>query len=240
MKPNHPPIYFNGKEVVAKTGQKHLAFILDKQLNFNAHLKEVIGKAKRGIGVIKFISKCVTRNVLDQMYKLYVRPHLDYGDVLYHQYDPNFSLSLTTVLESVQYSAALVVTGAWRGTNTDKLYEELEWESLCHRRYYRRMTLFYKIVNGCTPEYSRAPINLARVKPHSFRNSNVLEPINSRTNQFASSFYPFCVREWNNFELSLRVLPSISQFKTAIIRIIRPSKDRYIVDRYIEFQAQPC
>ena len=103
-----------------------------------------------------------------------------------------FSLSLTTVQESVQYSATLVVTGAWRGTNTDKIYEELGWESLYHRRYYRRMTLFYKIVNEYTREYLRAPINLARVKPYSFRNSNILEPINSRTNRFANSFYPFC------------------------------------------------
>ena len=45
VKPNHPPLYFNGKEVVAKTEQKHLGFILDKRFNFNAHLKEVIGKA---------------------------------------------------------------------------------------------------------------------------------------------------------------------------------------------------
>ena len=86
------------------------------------------------------------------------------------------------------------------------------------------MTLFYKIVNECTPEYLRAPTNQARVKPYSFRNRNVLEPINSRTNRFTSSFYPFCVREWNNLESSLRVLPSICQFKTAIIRIIRPLK----------------
>ena len=63
--------------------------------------------------------------LLDQMYKLYVWPHLDYGDILYHQYDPNFSSSLTNVLESAQCSAALAVTRAWRGTNTDKIYEEL-------------------------------------------------------------------------------------------------------------------
>ena len=129
---------------MAKTEQKHSGFILDEQLNFNAHLKEVIGKANRGIGVIKFISRYVTKDVLDQMYKLYVQPHLDYGDILYHQYDPNFSLCLITLLKSVQYSAALAVTGAWRGTNTDKIHEKLGWESLYHRRYYRRMTLFTK------------------------------------------------------------------------------------------------
>ena len=78
------------------------------------------------------------------MDKLYFRPHLDYGDVLYHQYDPYFSLSLTTVLEAVQYSAALAVTGACRGSNTDKIYKELGWESLYHRRYYRCMTPFTK------------------------------------------------------------------------------------------------
>ena len=121
-----------------------------------------------GTGAIKFMSRYVTRNVLDQMYKLYVRSHLDYGDILFHQYDPNFSLSLTIVLESVQYSAALAVTGAWRATNTDKIYEELGWESLYHRRYYRHITLFCKIVNECTPEYLRALINHARVKPYSF------------------------------------------------------------------------
>ena len=109
--------------------------------------------------------------------------------------------------------------------NTDKIYEELVWESLYHRRYYMRMTLFYKIiVNECTPEYLRTVINQAQVKPYSFRNSNVLEPINYPTNRFASSFYRFCVTELNNLESSLRALPSISQFKTAIIRIIRPPK----------------
>ena len=140
------------------------------------------------------------------------------------------------MLESVQGSAALAVTGAWRRTNTDKIYEELGWESLkkvLHRRYYRRTTLFYKIVNKCTPEYLRAPINLARIKPYNFRNTNVLEPINSRTNRFASSFYPFCVNKRNNLESNVRALPTISQFKMALIRIMTPPRsqkqDRFII-----------
>ena len=42
-----------------------------------------------------YMSKYVTREVLDQMYKLYVRPHLDYGDILYHKYDPHMVLDFT-------------------------------------------------------------------------------------------------------------------------------------------------
>ena len=59
------------------------------------------------------------------MYKLYVRPHLDYGDIIYHKFDPELTLEFTKKLETVQYSAALAVSGAWRGTNKCKLYEEL-------------------------------------------------------------------------------------------------------------------
>ena len=80
------------------------------------------------------MSKYLQRNVLDQLYKLYVRPHLDYCDVIYHKHDPTFELEFTKSLESVQYSAALAVSGAWKGTNMDRLYEELDWEPLYYRR----------------------------------------------------------------------------------------------------------
>ena len=40
-------------------------------------------------------------------------------------------------IESVQYSAALAVTGTWRGTSREKLYAELGWESLSSRRWSR-------------------------------------------------------------------------------------------------------
>ena len=45
---------------------------------------------------------------------------MDYGDVIYDQ--PNLS-SLTNQIESVQYNAALVITGAIRETSKEKLYQ---------------------------------------------------------------------------------------------------------------------
>ena len=50
------------------------------------------------------------------IYKSFVRPHLDYGDVIYDQ--PNNS-SLSDKIESVQYNAVLAITGAIRGTSKD-------------------------------------------------------------------------------------------------------------------------
>ena len=56
----------------------------------------------------------------------------DYGDVLYHipanicDVSHNITLpKLVDKLESVQYLAALAITGTWSGTSRDKLYLEL-------------------------------------------------------------------------------------------------------------------
>ena len=108
-------------------------------------MREKIIIARRGTDVIHYLSKYVSCDVLDQMYKLYVRPHLDYSDIIYHEHDPDLKLDFTKELESTQYSATLVVSGAWRGTSRQKLYGELGWESLYHRRWYCRMTHFYKM-----------------------------------------------------------------------------------------------
>ena len=137
-KPIRPPLIFNGCEVECK----HLGFFFDSRLSFLRHIKEIIMKARRGVGIIRFMSKYVSPDVLDQMYKLYVRPRLDYGDLTCHKDDPEASLSLTKRLESFQYTTALAVTGARKGTDKSKLLDELGWEYLHDKRRYRRLTHF--------------------------------------------------------------------------------------------------
>ena len=93
-------------------------FLFYSRLSILRHIKEIIIKACRGVGIIRFMSKYVSSDVLDKMYKLCVRPHPDLDD-------PEVSFSLTKRLESVQYTATLaVVTGAWKGTtNKSKLLD---------------------------------------------------------------------------------------------------------------------
>ena len=82
-------------------------------------------------------------------YKTYVRPHFDYGEVIFH----NQRMDLMDLIERVQYKTALIVSWCWQGTSRERLYEELGWESLSDRRWSRRLTTFYKINNGLTPSY---------------------------------------------------------------------------------------
>ena len=135
---------------------------------------EKIISARRGTRVIRYLSKYVSCDVLEQMYKLYVRPHLDYDYIIYHKVDPGLSLDFTKKLETTQYSAALAVSGAWQGTSKCKLYEELGWENLCHRRWYRRLTHFFKLSQSKSPLYlykwipSEREVNYSLRRIHAF------------------------------------------------------------------------
>ena len=57
------------------------------------------------------------------MYKSFIRPHLDYGDIIY---DQSYNTSFHQRLESLQYNTALAVTGSIRGTSKEKLHNELD------------------------------------------------------------------------------------------------------------------
>ena len=64
--------------------QKHLGIILNTKFSFSAHIKEAISETRKGIGMLKYLSSYLPRHTLNELYKLYVRPHLDYEDVIYH------------------------------------------------------------------------------------------------------------------------------------------------------------
>ena len=109
---------------------------LDEKLNFNTHIKEKVTKANKGTGIIRKLAHVLPRESLVNNYKSFVRPHIDYGDIIYDQ--PNND-SFCDMIERVQYNAALAITGAIKGTSQLKLYKELVFESLQFSRWFRRL-----------------------------------------------------------------------------------------------------
>ena len=138
------------------------------------------------------------RSSLLTIYKSFVRPHLDYGDVIYDQ--PNNS-SLSDQIESAQYNAVLAVTGAIRGTSKEKLYQELGLESLRNRRWLRRMSYLYKIASTKFPPYLYDLIPLLQRSHHC---PGCFKTLRWRTELFRNSFLPFTVNEWNKLDSDIK------------------------------------
>ena len=65
---------------------------------------------------------------------------VDYGDLIY---DYAFNESFRQRFESIQYNAAIAITGAIRGTSLEKLFQELGLETLQSRHWSRKFYILY-------------------------------------------------------------------------------------------------
>ena len=79
------------------------------------------------MGFLRKLHNILPRPALLTIYKSFIRPHLDYGDIIYGQ---AYNTSFHQKLELLQYNACLATTGAITGTSREKLYDELGLESL--------------------------------------------------------------------------------------------------------------
>ena len=187
---------FNKNNVASSPSVKHLGMLLDSRLNFKEHVQSKTNKCYKIIGLIKKFSVHLPREALLRIYKSFVRPNLDYGDIVFDK--PN-NESFKSRIESIQYKACIAITGAIQGTSREHLYKELGLESLSERCWFRKLTFLYKIVKGLSPAYLTEYVNLRSTSNYQTRsaNKNNLQEFSCRTNSFKYSFFPFCVREWN-------------------------------------------
>ena len=122
-----PPISFNNKPVQQVSSQKHLGVILDTSLTFDEHIRAITSKVSKSIGLLQKLNYRLARSSLITIYKSFVRPHLDYGDVIFDKAYNNF---FQQRLESFQYKASLAITSAIKVSSTERLYQEPGLESL--------------------------------------------------------------------------------------------------------------
>ena len=134
----HSLLVFNNVSVSQLSSQKHLGVILDSKLIFDEHLKMVSLKISKTLGLLWKLQNLLPRSALIRIYKAFVKPYLDHGDILY---DQTYNMFFHHKLESIQYNACLAITGAIRGTSKEKLYQELGLESLQLRCWHRKLRM---------------------------------------------------------------------------------------------------
>ena len=73
----------------------------------------------KGIGILQKLQSILLQTSLLTFYKSFIRPNLDYGDV---GYDQPSNDAFSNKLQTVQYNAALAITGAIKVISREKLY----------------------------------------------------------------------------------------------------------------------
>ena len=124
------------------------------------------------------------RNSLLTIYKSFIRPLLDYADMIYDQ--PS-NASFSKRIESVQCNAAIAITGAIIGSSREKLYQELGLEYLYRRRWARRLCLPYNVFSTGQPSYI---YDLLPPLRSSHRHVNSFNLVSCKSEYFKNSFIP--------------------------------------------------
>ena len=162
---------------------------------------------------------------------MFIRPHFDYCDVIYHipaisnPFDSSIILNfLMERIEKVQYHSALAITGTWQGTNRNKLYDELGWEILSDRRWCRRLIQLYKIRNNLTPQYLRDNLPIQRIPRYRNNINHCYHEIFCMKSRYKNSFFPNVTKSWNDIGPEFQSCASLEIFKRSILNLIRPIK----------------
>ena len=160
--------------------------VSDSKLTFHDHLDIVFTKVRETIGLLRKLNSILPRAASVTIFKAFVRPYLNYGDVLY---DQAFNSAFHGKLEAIQYNACLAITGTIRGTSREKLYHELGLKSLQLRRWCGKLCLFYNILKNQHPQYLFNLISL-RNSLYNARNVSNLPFFNTKHRSFKNSFFP--------------------------------------------------
>ena len=145
-----------------------------------------MSKAYKGIVILRKLQNIIPRNYLLTIYKPFIRPHLDYGDIIYHQLNNG---NYCQKIESIQYQAALAITN---------LYNELGIESMKLRQWLMRLCYFFKIQSSGLPQYLNDLIPKPSLR---YTTRSLLFPnFEVRTELFRNSFFPYTVNEWNSLD----------------------------------------
>jgi hypothetical protein len=206
----HPPATLDGTPIKRFDSHKHLGVTIASDLSWQEHISDIVDKANRRLGILKSLKYKLDRLSLERIYLGFIRPLLEYGDIIWD--GPGDVLN---PLETVQLNAARIVIGATARCSTQGLYDETKWDTLANRRAHHRLTLMYKVNNGMTPSYLRdlLPNQVQDRTRYPLRNRGNLDVPLTRLNILSHSFFPQTTRLWNDLPNAVKLRPSVEAFK---------------------------
>ena len=185
--------------------------ILDTRLNFDLHLKNVQNKVSKTIDLLPKLQNTLTKTSLIIIFKSFIRPHIDYGDII-KIYDSAYNISFHLNIESIQCKAALTITGAVKGASRGKLYQELGFESLQQKCWYRKLCcLSLTEISFSTSPLTKHQIFFSKHKTYS--------PTSDKTWLFWKLFF---LIDYKRVEQSEPAYQKIRTFKSNILKFIWP------------------
>ena len=199
-----------GRNLGVVTEEKDLGVWFDNQLDFGKHIRSIVGRANRMLGLIKISFDCMDREMFRNLYLVMIRPILEYCVQVWCPYKQKD----IDLIEQVQERATRMVPGL-KGMSYDERLKKLGIIRLVERRFRGDMIETHKIMSGregvkredfFQAAEERGDPNLVRGKKIFKKRSNGL----IRQNTFSQRV----VNPWNKLSKGEVITETTSGFKS--------------------------
>ena len=195
---------------------KYLGVVIDSELNFNEHMKELVSKLKRSIGILRRASKFVNQHTRINLYNTMILPHFDYCCTLW---GTGLSKTNLSKLQKIQNCAMRIILECHHRTHVKDMLQALCWLNINQWLYYQLACLVWKIYNNQVPEY----LNHLYTPQSAIHNHNTRSSAKGSihiTSSHKSSLSHNGAKLWNELPAELRNIKRFNHFKRELLQYI--------------------
>ena len=173
-KPHHPSLIMNNQQLEDVKYHKHLGVTISNDGSWNKHVELVIDKAYSRLNILRMLKFRLDRLSFEKLYLSFIRPLLEYGDVVW---DPH-NMYLINILEKVQIEVMRITSGGTKLTPLRELYKETGLSKLKDRRENHKLIQLFKMQNDLTPASlsTLIPNRFQYVHTYNTRHNNAKNP----------------------------------------------------------------
>ncbi len=197
-----PPLYtLQGNSVELVSSYRYLGFVLEEDLSFKLHVKQLLSKLRlRGCFIFGIVP--VFHSRLREVGGSYLLTCLRLWRFFYR----NTTKALLQSLDSVYHSALRFITRTNYYTHHCALYEMVGWPSLHLRRYKHWLILVYKTIVGQLPLYMTSLLTV-NSQGYNLRSSRyILLNVPLMKTEFGKTAFIYSApTAWNEIQRSLKL-----------------------------------
>ena len=194
--------------------ERDLGVLVDVDLRFRNHIDQLVTKGNQLTGMIKRGIRYKSPDVIKRIFTTVVRPHLEYGNVIWH---PVYKAQVNEI-EKVQRRATRLIRRI-RDWEYEERLKYLNLHSLTYRRFRGDAIEIYKYLHG-RYNVSGDPVGNAHVmKGYDTRGHSLKLSVTQSKSRVRSNFLTCQMASvWNDLPSDIVDAPTIEAFKARLDR----------------------
>ena len=215
-----------GTELETTSAERDLGVTIDDRLDLGNHIRSIVARANRILGLIKISFACLDKSMFLNLYLVLVRPHLEYCVQVWSPYKQKY----IKLLERVQRRATKLVPGLRHLEYSERL-KRLGLTTLEERRVRGDMIQTYKFISR--KEDIDPSVFFQMAVPRPGANGKKIFRQRTRLNVRKNFYSQRIGQGWNELENKAVEVPKTATFKKLYDEICMRRRERAENDQFV-------